>query len=115
MLNVYYYILGTGINHNKKILTDEGRNTLLNDYALGYSQKKIAKKMNVSEDTIRKWMKEENIPTRKRKYSLNENYFEEIMNEEQAYWLGFLAADGYISEKRGTVVLELQEQDLEHL
>lgn len=114
MFNVYY-TLETGASHNKKILTEEGRTILFNDYALGYSQRKIAKKMNVSEDTIRKWMKEENIPTRKRKYSLNENYFEKISSEEQAYWLGFLSADGYVSENRGTIVLELQEQDLEHL
>lgn len=114
MLNTYY-TMGTGKSHNKKILTDEGRKVLLNDYALGYSQKKIAKKMNASEDTIREWMKEEKIPTRKRKYSLNESYFKEIHTPEQAYWLGFLSADGYISEERGSIVLELQEQDLNHL
>lgn len=34
-----------------------------------------------------------------KKYNLNENFFETIDTEEKAYWLGFIAADGYISEK----------------
>lgn len=37
---------------------------------------------------------------RKNKYTFNENYFDEITTEHQAYWLGFLYADGYILSKR---------------
>lgn len=33
-----------------------------------------------------------------RKHYFNENYFEIIDNEEKAYWLGFIAADGCISK-----------------
>ena len=30
------------------------------------------------------------------KYNYNKNAFNEIVTEEDAYWLGFLLADGYI-------------------
>ena len=48
-----------------------------------------------------------------RKYCLDENFFSEINNEEKAYWLGFLAADGAITENR--VRLRLARKDEEHL
>lgn len=40
---------------------------------------------------------------------------DEINSEEKAYWLGFFYADAYNNEKRGRVVVELQERDKEHL
>lgn len=60
-------------------------------------------------------MRELGIEIRKRKYILNENYFESITTPEQAYWLGFLSADGYVNTAQGELELELQEQDQEHL
>ena len=65
-------------------------------YSEGNSQVKIAKEMGVSEDTIRKWMKENNIEVRKRKYNINERYFKIIDSSEKAYWTGFLSADVYV-------------------
>lgn len=35
----------------------------------------------------------------KRKYKFNENYFEIIDTPDKAYWLGFIAADGYITKR----------------
>lgn len=35
---------------------------------------------------------------RKFKYSFDENYFEKINSFDKAYWLGFIAADGYITK-----------------
>lgn len=48
----------------------------------------------------------------KRKYTLDETYFDVIDTEEKAYILGLLYADGYNNQKRGNVVLGLQERDL---
>lgn len=50
----------------------------------------------------------------KRKYTLDETYFDTI-GENQAYMLGFLYADGYHNTKRNTVVLSLAEKDKEIL
>ena len=102
-------------NTRKFILTEEGKKELIQQYAKGYSQNKIADKFGTSRDVILRWMKEERIPTRKRLYAIKEDYFNELNSEEQAYWLGFLSADGYIHNERGEITLELQESDKEHL
>ena len=58
-----------------------------------------------------------------RKYNVNEKYFENIDTQEKAYWLGFLYADGCVSErydKKGNrkgafMELSLKKDDEEHL
>ena len=41
----------------------------------------------------------------------NEDYFENIVTERQAYFLGLLAADGNVSDKRNTISLGLNKED----
>lgn len=48
-----------------------------------------------------------------RKYEVNERYFDVIDSAEKAYWLGFLFADGYNSEKE--LVINLAVKDEAHL
>lgn len=51
-----------------------------------------------------------------RKYQCNEDTFEKIDTPECAYWLGFLAADGYLLDKREKYVgLTLCAKDKEHI
>lgn len=47
----------------------------------------------------------------KAKYTLNENFFDEIDTEEKAYFLGFLYADGYNQEKGHKIIINLQARD----
>ena len=47
------------------------------------------------------------------KYERNENAFEQIETEEQAYWLGFILADGCISANR--LGVKLKRSDEHHL
>lgn len=55
------------------------------------------------------------------KYSLNENYFENIDEEHKAYWLGFIMADGSLSKTTPTcsgynrLQMVLSESDIEIL
>jgi hypothetical protein len=54
----------------------------------------------------------------KRLYTLNERFFEKIDNEEKAYWLGFLYADGYITKRKmgqHVLGLKLAIKDYKHL
>ena len=49
----------------------------------------------------------------RRKYSVNDAFFDVIDSEEKAYWAGMFASDGCIS--RGRVNLWLAEEDKEHI
>lgn len=49
------------------------------------------------------------------KYNIDKHLMDRIDTEEKAYWLGFFYADAYNNEKLGRVVIELQEQDKDHL
>lgn len=53
----------------------------------------------------------------KRKYNVDDNYFDNINTEEKAYWLGFLFADGCIHERSGQnrISLVLAIKDKKHL
>src|SRR5574344_1615310 len=53
-----------------------------------------------------------------KKYFCNDDYFNVIDTEEKAYWLGFIAADGYISKKDNgcdVVGIALVSTDKNHL
>ncbi len=50
-----------------------------------------------------------------RRYRLDETIFQKIESEEQAYWLGFLYADGYNGESKGMIRLGLAEIDALHI
>lgn len=45
------------------------------------------------------------------KNNFNRNAFNEINSEEDAYFLGFITADGYINEKRGFLSIKLNSRD----
>jgi hypothetical protein len=52
-----------------------------------------------------------------RKYKVNEEYFD-VLNENSAYWLGFLYADGYVrlrNGRSGTLKLKLKDTDRNHI
>lgn len=52
-----------------------------------------------------------------RKYPLNEAFFSEIVTERQAYWLGFVTADGGIirGDKTNALRVELTGRDIAHV
>lgn len=49
--------------------------------------------------------------TRRKKYTVNHNYFETIDTQEKAYILGFIYADGYVNEK-GCLEIGLHPKDV---
>jgi hypothetical protein len=49
------------------------------------------------------------------KYQYNTKFFEVIDTEEKAYWLGFIFADGCISDNRNCFTMSLKEGDVEHI
>lgn len=79
----------------------------------------VCEEYNIAREEFSKYLKSKNISTRKRIDSCDTK-FENISSEEQAYWLGFLYADGSLTYKenfptRYVVELSLQKNDKEHL
>lgn len=49
------------------------------------------------------------------KYYRDSEAFSKIENEHQAYWLGFLTADGYINEEHNFITIGLSIKDGKHI
>lgn len=81
------------------------------------SFQKVCQKFNIGKaDTLKHWLKILGYTTERHYYyQYNRNAFQTIKTEEDAYWLGFLLADGYINEDKGIVQLKLGERDKQHL
>jgi len=78
---------------------------------------KVAEYFNMSISPITKVLKMNGVNLTNRRYDVNHKYFEKIDNEEKAYWLGFLYADGYIRERKfgNSLELKLSVKDNDHL
>lgn len=86
-------------------------------YKSGLEQKQIAEIYSVGVGTIGKIIRSFGEPRRcnrtsgKRKYNLNEHYFDNIDTPNKAYIIGMLWADGSNNLKNHTVEISLQECD----
>lgn len=91
-------------------LNKEEKQKVLELYKSGKNGPEILKTFNIS--TISNILKENNIKARcnsisSRKHSYNEKFFDVIDTEAKAYWLGFIYADGCVSE-RNNIPSQLQ-------
>lgn len=100
-----------------RILNDDKCLEIINKYNNGINRNILSKEYGVSHRTITNIL-ERNLTNRNRgnkKYTVNENYFDEIDTENKAYWLGFLYADGYILERGKALITGLTLKDLDHI
>lgn len=100
--------------HNK--FSEEKEKAIISEYLSGKNQNEVAKKFNTYNTTIRRILLRNNISiiTSSKRWSNRENVF--LANsEEKYYWIGFLAADGNISEKENRISLGCAEKDHNHL
>jgi len=101
----------------KKSLTDLEKLELVKEYQSGASVKFLMDKYFRSRNAIKNLLKRRGVEIRKdnlisnKKYTLNENYFDNIDSEDKAYFLGFLYADGNNFTKRNCITLNLAEID----
>ena len=82
----------------------------------GESLTKVSKKFNIHRGNFSKKLKEEgfNIENKQNKIKFNNTVFNVIDTEEKAYWLGFIFADGYVSDENN-FELSLSAKDFSHL
>lgn len=88
-------------------------------YKTGLSFAEIGKLVNRNRTSVRGILKRRGFEfTRKgpkRKYTLNEKFFDHIDTPEKAYFLGWFVSDGHNNIKNGSIRINLQEGDKEVL
>lgn len=117
MLRKQKYKKGTNLN----LIFDEKEMDFILDEIIklnqsGISFTQIARDLHMCRTRIREYMnkKKYNIINQQNKLRVRKDLFKVIETEEDAYWLGFIYADGYISEK-GKFEISLNYKDYEHL
>lgn len=98
-----------------------------NGYELKYSEgatiKSLSKEAGCSYRKMRSYLHKKEVvrtkseanysskhPEEFRKYSANYNYFDNIDSEDKAYWLGFITADGHVSDRELRIQLAIKDR-----
>lgn len=102
-----------GISHIDKPqrFSDNERRIICDLYESGKTTEEIGKMYHVTDESVRRWLTDWGICLRHRKYTFDEHYFDIIDNQDKAYILGLLYADGYHNVAENMVVLKLQASD----
>ena len=90
-------------------------------YEEGHSMAETGREFNISTSTVKSILKNNNVHIRnrgeqtaitnkKRAYKVNHNYFSDL-NPENTYYLGFIAADGTVRDKKNAVKIGLASVD----
>lgn len=95
--------------------TENYKEQILEMYKRGVKPQDIAKNLGFSYwQPVYNLLKKEGVfipktTEYKKKYTLDENFFQEINTEEKAYILGFVCADGHIGKDRLTISLSIKD------
>lgn len=98
---------------NRRIPVHE-EDEMCEKYLSGNSTVSISKYYGINNHLVSQVLESHGIPRTgvgRRRYQLNENYFDDIDTPNKAYIFGFLYADGYNSMSKGTISMSLQERD----
>lgn len=94
---------------------------IIEQYLSGQSTVEIAKYYDCDCSQISKILRKNKVQTRiqippikKRSYKVNDTYFRSIDHESKAYWLAFIASDGFVSSYN-ILSVKLQRRDKDHL
>lgn len=82
-------------------------------YKKGLSIRKVAKIISIPPSAVYNTLKKNNISMTKRRYVIDEHFFDEIDTPFKAYFLGWLYADG--NNYRGTVELKIVDYEIVEL
>lgn len=101
---------------SKPLISTEEYDNIVSLYSSGLSQAKVGEIYNVNWYIIGKILKKCGVTARDdshkfRKYTIDENYFDNIDTPNKAYLLGLLYSDGCNYPPQHRVKLELQERD----
>lgn len=109
------------MNTKQRRLSHQEKNELFKMFETGdYTGTKLSEIFNVTPNAVCSLLKRNGYKSKspselKRKYPIQEDFFDKIDTEEKAYVLGLLYADGYNNTDRNSVKLTLKESDKEIL
>lgn len=107
-----------GIARNQLIkISEEESKEIISLYTQGYSSELIAIQIDRDPATVCRVLRRHGAQIRpatenKRKYKINDTFFENIDSEEKAYFLGILYADGNVSKRGSQIKISLKDEDL---
>jgi len=89
--------------------------TAIELYKNGKTTREISNLIGMDNSVLRENLRENGFKVKDSNYNetINRNAFSSIKTEEQAYWLGFLYADGYVAKDSNRI--ELTIKDKEHV
>lgn len=107
--SVARFLRSVGIT-SKVVITDEDEQKIIDLHNNGVGIRDIAKHIGIGKERISKVLHKYNVTMKPhRKYSLYEDYFDNIDDQDKAYILGLFYADG--SNNNGHITISLQERD----
>lgn len=95
----------------KDCLSEEQQQKVIELYLKGQGSRELGKMFNVSKTKILEIIKHLDYRNNNKQYDLNRTKFETIETEEDAYFLGFMFADGYNNESEFQITLQLHKKD----
>lgn len=100
-----------------KKVSDRIEKQVCKDYCEGkYSSRELGEKYSISKTTVLRILKRNNIQSVNRRLvnnNLKVDYFKNIDSEEKAYFLGFIFADGSVSNNE--LFIDINEKDIDIL
>lgn len=89
-------------------------------YSKGEPSTELGREFGIAPTNIRGILRRHAVPLRtsqmsRRHFTCNTDFWREIRTEPEAYWLGFIAADGSVSTTSRALSIGLQLRDTEHL
>ena len=120
MSMISHLLRSMNVESRHPMLTEERKFKIKECYEQFQNISKVAKLMKCNNITVSSILQEYGIKALsmsevKRKYKIDENYFDAIDTQNKAYSLGFIFADGTVSKNGSGVAIAIQERDKELL
>lgn len=101
-------------------LTTQQRKEAPERYEAGETLEDLGARYGVAAQTVARVIRRSRVRLKTpgeghRLYTCNNGFFDTIKNQTQAYWLGFIAADGSIAKHRRALHVKLRGPDRPHL
>lgn len=100
------WIINNGLTGKKRGFITDYQKSYMRSHYLTLPYRDIGKRIGLTERQVCGWINN-NLSTKRRVF--NDSYFEKIDSCDKAYWLGFIYADGWISNNEFGI--ELQKRD----